>query len=87
MNLYPWKFGGSHVQSWAAATCASARDETLILVCASGQGASGTEDGTRTIYGSEMAAAILRGGNYAIESNCISGCRNQRAVRARLRRQ
>lgn len=68
VNLYPWKFGSSHVQSWANATCASARNETLILVCRladKNHPASRME--RATIYGSEMDAAILRGGTYAIE--------------------
>jgi hypothetical protein len=68
VNLYPWKLGGSHVQSWAAATCASAREETLVLLC----GLADQQHPARrmeraTIYGSEMAPAILRGSNYAIE--------------------
>ena len=68
VNLYPWKFGGSDVQSWAAATCASARDETLILVCRLADKEHAARRIERaTIYGSEMDAAILRGGNYAIE--------------------
>jgi hypothetical protein len=68
VNLYPWKFGGSDVQSWAAATCASARDETLILVCRLADKEHPARKMERaTIYGSEMDAAILRGGNYAIE--------------------
>ncbi|RZN17453.1 hypothetical protein [Bradyrhizobium sp. Leo121] len=68
VNLYPWMFGSSHVQSWAAATCTSAADKTLILVCLL---ADKTHPARRmeraTIYGSEMDAAILRGGNFAIE--------------------
>jgi hypothetical protein len=68
VNLYPWKFGGSHVQSWAAATCASARDETLILVCRLADKEHPARRMVRaTIYGPEMAAAMLRRGNYAIE--------------------
>jgi hypothetical protein len=61
-------FGSSHVQSWAAATCASARDETLIFVCRLADKEHPARSMERaTIYGSEMDAAILRGGNYAIE--------------------
>ena len=68
VNLYPWKFAGSHVQSWAAATCASARDETLIVVCRLADKKHPARSmESATIYGSEMDAAILRGGNYAIE--------------------
>ena len=68
LNLYPWKFGGSDVQSWAAATCASARDETLIVVCRLANKEHPARRMERaTIYGSEMDAAILRGGNHAIE--------------------
>lgn len=68
VNLYPWKFGGSHVQSWAAAACASPRDETLILVCRLADKEHPARRMVRaTIYGSEMDAAISSGGNYAIE--------------------
>lgn len=68
LNLYPWMFGSAHVQSWTAATCASAHDETLILVCRLADKAHPARRMERaTIYGSEMDAAIRRGGNYAIE--------------------
>jgi MFS family permease len=68
VNLYPWMFGGSHVQSWATATCASARDETLILVCRLAEKAHPARRMERaTIYGPDMDAAILRNSNYAIE--------------------
>jgi hypothetical protein len=68
VNLYPWTFGSSHVQSWAAATCASARDETLILVCRlADKEHPARKMESATIYGPEMDAAILRGGTYAIE--------------------
>jgi hypothetical protein len=68
VNLYPWKFGGSHLESWAAANCASAHDATLILVCRLADKEYLARRVERaTIYGSEMDAAILSGGNYAIE--------------------
>jgi hypothetical protein len=68
VNLYPWMFGSSHVKSWATATCASARDETLILVCLLADKKHPARKMERaTIYGPEMDAAILGGGNYAIE--------------------
>jgi len=68
VNLYPWKFGGSNVQSWAAANCASARDETLILVCQlSDKTHPGRQLQRATIYGPEMTAAVMRGSNYAVE--------------------
>lgn len=68
VNLYPWKFGSSHVESWTATTCASARDETLILVCQLADKKHPARKIERaTIYGPEMDGAILSGGNYAIE--------------------
>lgn len=68
VNLYPWMFGGSHAQSWAAATCASARDETLILVCRlADKGHPARRMEGATIYGPEMDAAISRNSNFAIE--------------------
>jgi hypothetical protein len=68
VNLYPWKFGGSHVQTWAAETCAATRDATLVLVCRLRDGAHPARRLERaTIYGPEMAAAIARGSNYAVE--------------------
>jgi hypothetical protein len=68
VNLYPWMFGSSHVQSWAAATCPSARDETLVLVCLLADKEHPARRMERaTIYGPEIDAAILRGGTYAIE--------------------
>jgi hypothetical protein len=68
VNLYPWKFGGSDVLNWSAATCASARDATLVLVCRLADKEHLARRVERaTIYGPEMDAAILNGGNYAIE--------------------
>lgn len=68
ISLYPWMFGSPDVQSWAAGTCASARDETLLLVCRLADKEHPARKMERaTIYGSEMDAAILRRGNYAIE--------------------
>lgn len=68
VSLYPWKFGSSDVQSWAAATCASARDERLILLCRlADKGNLARRMERATIYGPEMEVAILRGGAYAIE--------------------
>jgi len=68
IGLYPWKFGGSDVQSWAASNCPSARDATLVLVCRLADKAYLARMMERaTIYGSEMDKAILRGGTYAIE--------------------
>ncbi|HTO67838.1 MAG TPA: hypothetical protein VMM15_42005 [Bradyrhizobium sp.] len=68
VNLYPWMFGSSDVQRWSSATCASARDETLGLVCRLADKEHPVRRMERaTIYGSEMDAAILRDGNYAIE--------------------
>ena len=68
LGLYPWKFGSSRVQEWAAATCNSARDETLVIVCRLTDKAHPLHRMERaTIYGPEMTAAILRDGNYAVE--------------------
>ena len=68
VNLYPWKFGSSQVQSWAAANCAPARDATLVLVCRLAGKAHLLRGMERaTIYGPEMDTAILSNGNYAIE--------------------
>jgi hypothetical protein len=68
ISLYPWMFGSSHMQSWAATNCASPRDETLILVCRLANKEHPARRLERaTIYGPELDAAILGGGNYAIE--------------------
>lgn len=68
VGLYPWKFGGRDVQSWAASNCPSAHDATLVLVCRLADKAYLARRMERaTIYGSEMDKAILRRGNYAIE--------------------
>jgi hypothetical protein len=68
VSLYPWKFGGSGVVKWAAATCTSARNATLVLVCRLADKEHLARKVERaTIYGPEMDAAILSGGNYAIE--------------------
>ncbi|MES1149830.1 MAG: hypothetical protein ABUL53_11690 [Bradyrhizobium guangdongense] len=68
LGLYPWKFAGAQVQSWAAETCGSARDQTLALVCRLADKEHPARRLERaTIYGPEMSAAIMRGANYAVE--------------------
>jgi hypothetical protein len=68
VGLYPSTFGSSDTKDWAAGACASPRGETLILVCQLADKAHPARRMERaTIYGPEMDAAILRGGNFAVE--------------------
>ena len=68
LNLYPWKFGGSQVESWAAATCPATRDTVHVLLCRlTAQDHPGRRLDRATIYGPEMAKAIAHDSNYAAE--------------------
>ena len=69
LNLYPWKFGGSHAERWAAATCGSTREKAYMLLCRlKDNDFPGRWQFERaTIYGPEMTAAIMRDANYGAE--------------------
>ena len=88
LGLYPWKFGGSDVQSWAASNCSSTRNATLVLVCRLADKAFGAKDGRRHDLWPRDGQGHTEGRHLRDRKAAAPGAtRNQRTFRAHLRRQ